>query len=106
MLTQFIKQYSCDPSRYPDEDQTRRRKGIVEARLAEANGGDAVFSVSPSLTTTGVNKNPIASDIYKIRMLTQLTASGDMVYSDPDGQCKGIRDAKIPKATGGGAIMK
>ena len=41
-----------------------------------------------------------------IRMLTQLTAGDKIDSSDPDGQCKGIGEARIAKATGGGAIMQ
>ena len=32
------------PESSTDEDQTRRSRGIVEARIADAYGGDAIFT--------------------------------------------------------------
>ena len=43
---------------------------------------------------------PKASDIYTIRMLIQPMAGGMIESCDPDGQCKGIREALLATATG------
>ena len=41
-----------------------------------------------------------------IRMLTQLTAGDKIDSSDPGGYGKGIGEARMAKATGGGVIMQ
>ena len=64
-----------------------------------------IISESPSLRTKKRCKLPKASDIYWIRMLTQLIAGGRIESCDPSGQCKDIQEAGLAKATGGDATM-
>ena len=55
------------------------------------------------------NKHTLESlfkSFHKVRILTQLTTGSKIDSGDPGGQCKGIREARIAKAIGGGAIMQ
>ena len=51
------------PESSTDEDQTRRSGGIVEARIAEANGGDAVF------TGIGIREARIAKAFGRVAIM-------------------------------------